>query len=78
MPTPKPNPPAETEPVETEPVESEPVETEPSETEPTDDEEQLPQTGLIHWPIPVLIVVGMIFIVVGVYLRTAEKKKYEE
>ena len=78
---PKETEPVETEPVETEPVEREPIETEPVETEPIEppkDEEELPQTGLINWPIPVLAAAGMIFIVVGLCLRAAGKKSYEE
>lgn len=36
---------------------------------PTEPEEDIPQTGMLWWPMPVLIVLGLVFIVVGVGLN---------
>lgn len=74
--------PDETEPepeeTETEPDESEP-DTEPDETEPEEpDEPELPQTGQLKWPIPILIVGGLSFFLVGWVLRFRKKDSNEE
>lgn len=47
-------------------------------TEPTKPgEPQLPQTGQLNWPVPVLAVLGMLLVVAGFALCTAEKRKHE-
>lgn len=57
------------------PLETEPAETtEPTEpTTPTDDE--LPQTGQLNWPVPVLAIGGAVLLILGFVLRTAGKKE---
>ncbi len=61
----------ETQPPETEPPVTETETTEP-ETEPVPPQEELPQTGVLWWPVPILAAVGIALIIVGVELR---KKK---
>lgn len=48
--------------------------TEPTEPPPPG-EPQLPQTGQLNWPVPVLAVLGMLLVVAGFALCTAEKRK---
>lgn len=45
---------------------------------PTESPENLPQTGLNQWPIPVLAVSGLLFVVMGLALYTSGKKKSHE
>lgn len=56
--------------------EEEPTEpTPPPPTEPG--EPELPQTGQMNWPVPVLAVLGMLLVVAGFALCTAEKRKHD-
>lgn len=48
--------------------------TEPTEPPPPG-EPQLPQTGQLNWPVPVLAILGMLLVVAGFALCTAEKRK---
>ena len=64
-------------PLETEPVETtEPTEPKPTEPKPT--EPSLPQTGQMNWPVPVLAVSGLVFLLMGYSLRFAKKDGREE
>jgi len=45
-------------------------------TTPTDP--KLPQTGQLNWPIPVLVIAGLVLIVAGLLLRRGKKDKREE
>lgn len=61
------------------------VELEPAPTtEPTDSTTgttipgKLPQTGQNSWPVPVMLVVGLLFVVTGCYLRISGKEKKHE
>lgn len=47
--------------------------TEPPET--TKPSDKLPQTGQLNWPVPVLFVVGLIFVVLGSYMQRSGRKK---
>ncbi len=59
----------ETEPPETE-TETEPEPETETKTEPTTpDEEKLPQTGLLWWPVPVLICLGVVCLIIGALRR---------
>lgn len=52
--------------------------TKPTETEPTPDDDKLPQTGLVNWPVPVMAVGGIFLILLGVHLCAPAKKKNDE
>lgn len=52
------------------------LETEPT-TEPTEPPD-LPQTGQLNWPVPILAVAGMALIVIGWMMRTGKKRENEE
>ncbi len=54
-------------------LEKEPT-TEPSTTEP---EEELPDTGQMKWPIPVLVVAGLALLAAGWYLLISKRKSNE-
>lgn len=53
----------------------------PNQTTPTDsttptppaDKEKLPQTGQLWWPVPILLVLGVVLIIIGVTKRKGEK-----
>lgn len=65
--SPKPTPPQPTEP--TEP-------SNPSEpTEPTKPGDTLPQTGQLKWPIPVLGILGMVFLLAGLFVLLRGRKR---
>jgi len=52
------------------------VPTEPEPTKPTDS--QLPQTGQLNWPVPILVVGGLVFFLLGWFLYfDGNKKKHE-
>ena len=38
--------------------------------------EKIPQTGLLWWPVPLMAVVGIVFLAIGVYMT--RKEKYEK
>lgn len=63
----------------TEPTEpSSPTEptTTPTQTTPTtppDNDDKLPQTGQLWWPVPILLVLGVVLIIIGVVKRKGEK-----
>lgn len=40
-------------------------------------EPKLPQTGLLWWPVPVLIIGGLAFVLTGILVRRGEKGKHE-
>lgn len=65
-------------PVPTEPPETTvpPTETTPPPTRPP--EPGLPQTGQLNWPVPLLFVSGLAFLVIGWYLRWEKKEQYEK
>lgn len=53
--------------------------TEPEETEPEQpDDDKLPQTGLVNWPVPVMAVGGIFLILLGTHLCAPGKKKHDE
>ena len=52
------------------------LETEPT-TEPTEPPD-LPQTGQLNWPVPILAVAGMALIVIGWMMRAGKKRENEE
>lgn len=53
-----------------------PLETAPPETTtPPTPDEQLPQTGQLNWPVPVLAFSGALLLILGFVLRTAGKKE---
>lgn len=55
-----------------------PTESEPETTPPTPNEEQLPQTGQLNWPVPMLAVAGMGLFAVGWALRfNGREEDYE-
>ena len=59
-------------------VSLEPQPTEPPETEPTKPPEpQLPQTGQLNWPIPVMAVTGFALFALGWYLCLGKKSGHE-
>lgn len=78
--------PPQTEPSETEPPASEPPESRPPESETTETEmpknpvtPQLPQTGQLNWPIPIMVVIGLILFMSGWLLyRGGKKGNYEK
>lgn len=78
--------PPQTEPPETEPPASEPPESRPPESETTETEipknpvtPQLPQTGQLNWPIPIMVVIGLILFMSGWLLyRGGKKGNYEK
>lgn len=78
--------PPQTEPSETEPPASEPPESSPPESETTETEmpknpvtPQLPQTGQLNWPIPIMVVIGLILFMSGWLLyRGGKKGNYEK
>ncbi len=43
----------------------------PQEPAPTPNDSTLPQTGLLWWPVPVLLLAGLAFIIVGLFRRKA-------
>lgn len=52
------------------------VPTEPEPTKPTDS--QLPQTGQLNWPVPILVVGGLVLFLLGWFLYfDGNKKKHE-
>ena len=51
--------------------------TEPTEAT-TPDEKNLPQTGQLNWPVPVLAVAGLGLFALGWYLRFGKKESYEK
>lgn len=57
------------------------METAPTETTPTETTKpsgpKLPQTGQLNWPIPVMVVTGMIFLTVGMLLCFRKKGRHE-
>ena len=56
--------------------EAPPVPSEPEPTKPTDS--QLPQTGQLNWPVPILVVGGLVFFLLGWFLYfDGNKKKHE-
>lgn len=57
-----------------------PVETEPTEpTEPTlPPDEELPQTGQMNWPVPVMALFGAVLFVVGMILCVSRKRSEHE
>ncbi len=57
-------------------LEREPEPTEPPPTEPADP--KLPQTGQMNWPIPLLVVAGLVFFVVGWALCFGKKREHNE
>lgn len=60
-----------------EPAPTEPPETtEPTEPKPT--EPNLPQTGQLNWPVPVLAVSGLLLLLLGWYMRRAARKESYE
>ncbi len=56
---------------------TEPTETTES-TTPTTVPGKLPQTGQNNWPVPVLMVVGMLFVAAGCWLLLSGKEKHHE
>lgn len=59
-------------------VSIESIPTEPPETEPPKPTEpNLPQTGQLKWPIPVMAVSGLAFLTAGVYLCFGKKERHE-
>lgn len=59
------------------PLETEPVApTEPTQPKPT--EPELPQTGQTNWPIPMLAVLGLVFLVTGLLLRSGKRDDREK
>lgn len=56
-------------------LEREPEPTEPPPTEP--DDPKLPQTGQLNWPIPLMVVGGMMLLALGCILRFRNKEPYE-
>ena len=72
--------PSETPPPETPPPETPPPETPPPETPPPDeppDEPNLPQTGQLWWPVPLLLATGALMILIGaaLFVRNEEEPK---
>lgn len=67
----EPNPPDKNPPKETVPTKPEPPETTPEKNPVTPEKPAvtLPQTGQLWWPVPVLIAVGLLFILVGMIRR---------
>lgn len=57
-------------------LEREPEPTDPAPTEPDDPE--LPQTGQLNWPIPLLAVSGLVLFTAGWVLRFGRKKEHYE
>ena len=55
-------------------VEPTPTPTPPVETTPPPDEPDLPETGLLWWPVPVLAAFGVLFLLVGVYTYRSKKQ----
>lgn len=54
-------------------------ETEPTDPPPTKpDDPKLPQTGQLNWPIPMMVVAGLIFFVVGWALCFGKKREHNE
>ena len=66
-----------TETIPTEPsTPTDPTETDP--TKPTEPEDpKLPQTGQLNWPIPLMVVGGMMLLALGCILRFRNKEPYE-
>ncbi len=63
-------------------VAPEPLPTEPSQpTEPTEPTEppgpELPQTGMLNWPVPVMAAAGLTLFALGWYLRYGKKMRHE-
>lgn len=56
------------------------LEREPETTPPTKPPPNLPQTGQLNWPVPVLAAAGMAMLLLGAWLRSGRKKEseYEE
>lgn len=52
-------------------------EEEPGDEEESDKAEKLPQTGQMWWPVPVLVMVGLVLILIGVWSRRTEKRESE-
>ena len=52
--------------------------TEPSTEPPTTVPGKLPQTGQTNWPVPVMLVVGCLFVVCGVLLQLGGRDKHHE
>ena len=50
----------------------------PETTTPSDTPEKLPQTGQTKWPVPILIVGGAMFLVLGIYLTVDSKRNSHE
>lgn len=57
-------------------LEREPEPTDPPPTEPEDP--KLPQTGQMNWPIPLMVVAGLVFFVVGWALCFGKKREHNE
>lgn len=57
-------------------LEREPEPTEPPPTEP--DDPKLPQTGQVNWPIPLLVVAGLVFLAAGWALCFGKKREHNE
>ncbi|MBQ3100741.1 MAG: hypothetical protein IJC50_07105 [Clostridia bacterium] len=56
-------------------TEAPPVTTTPPTSTPTPGGE-LPQTGMLKWPIPILLVSGAMFVILGMYFLAERNKKY--
>jgi len=71
--TPTPTPPAEVTPTPTPPAEVTPTPTPPVEVTPTPTPKPtLPQTGQLWWPIPILLMAGLVLVLFGVMLRRGD------
>lgn len=57
-------------------LEREPESTEPPPTKP--DDPQLPQTGQLNWPIPLMVVSGLLLFIAGWALRFGKKRESHE
>lgn len=70
----------ELEPEETTPTETGPTETTPPGTKPTEPGKppQLPQTGQLNWPVPLLAVSGLMLIVAGCLILLSGRKDRDE
>lgn len=62
------------------PLETEPTEpTQPTDpTEPTEPEHELPQTGQLNWPVPILTTLGLIFFAAGWILCFHRRRDHDE
>lgn len=69
--------PKETEPEEIETGRNEPDETVPGKPDTTPEEPKLPQTGQLKWPIPILVVTGLVFFLIG-WVLCFRKKDTDE